>query len=147
MSILNGLRAMLPSSTKTGHRDRTVSGFTLIEVLVAFLILALFLGVLYQTFSSGLKGAGKAEEYSLAVMQAESLLAEIGISTHLAEGDTLGEFPDGHRWRIIARPVVQAEQPLKSDAVSYDVTVEVSWGGATQEQTVRLKTIKWGSKP
>ena len=147
MSISNGLQAMLQSSIKTGKRGRAVLGFTLIEVLVAFLILAVFLGVLYQTFSSGLKGAGKAEEYSSAVMQAESLLAEIGISIPLSEGDALGEFPDGHRWRVAAAPVAQTEQVLKGGPVAYDVTVEVFWGAVGKEQTVRLKTIKWGKQP
>jgi len=132
------------SPTKTEKHGNGAAGFTLVEVLVSFLILAMFLGALYQTFSSGLRGAGRSEEYSAAVLQAESLLAAAGVSILLAEGDVNGEFPDGHRWNFTATPIADTDQTHKDSSVAYDVTVIVSWGSAGKEQTVRLKTIKWG---
>ena len=140
MLMSNGLRAVSQSSTKTKKHGNAGSGFTLVEVLVSFIILAMFLGALYQTFSSGLKGAGRSEEYSAAVMQAESLLAAAGVSILLAEGDRNGQFADGHRWRMIVEPTVDAKKSQNGSPVAYDVTVVVSWGA---EQTVRLRTIKW----
>ena len=47
-------------------RDRhwTQAGFTLIEVIVALAILAMTLGVVFQSFSLGLRGIGASEAYA-----------------------------------------------------------------------------------
>ena len=120
------------------------SGYTLIEVLVSFFILAMFLGVMYQTFSSGLRGVDRTEDHSFAVLQAESLLAASGVSLSLGEGETSGEFPGGNRWRLIASPIADTGRAREGSPIAYNVTVEVSWGASDGQQKVRLRTIKWG---
>jgi len=99
---------------------------------------------MYQTFSSGLKGIGRTEAYSTATLQAESLLAAAGVTTPLEDGEINGEFTDGHRWQISATPIAETGQARKDFPVAYDVTVTISWGAADKEQSVRLRSVKWG---
>jgi type II secretion system protein I len=73
-------------------------GFTLLEVLVAFTVLALAMGALMQVFSRGVNNADVADRYAKAAMVAESLLASTGIEETLAEGETNGET-EGYQWR------------------------------------------------
>jgi type II secretory pathway component PulJ len=47
------------------------TGMSLLEVLVAFAILALVLGVIMQIFSSGMRASRLGESYSKAVLLAE----------------------------------------------------------------------------
>ena len=48
------------------------SGFSLLEVLVAFAILSMSLGVLYQAFSNSLRNVGASGDYSRAMIIAVS---------------------------------------------------------------------------
>jgi general secretion pathway protein I len=105
---------------------RRALGFTLIEVVVAFVILALALGALYETFGGSLQRSGMASRRELAELRAESLLAE-----YRGSG---GELPrerrgtdGGFEWSITTKPY-PAELEERSAWGAERVTVEVRWG-------------------
>jgi type II secretion system protein I len=76
------------------------AGFTLIEVLVAFSVLAIVLVPLLQVFGDGLGTTQTAREYARATLLARSRLAEIGVDAPLREGEETGSFDEpGFRWR------------------------------------------------
>jgi general secretion pathway protein I len=79
-------------------------GFSLLEVLVAFAILALALTVLMQVFSTGLRNISVGEDYTRAVLLAESVLASVGVEQPLQEGERTGTFDEkygeAYRWRV-----------------------------------------------
>ena len=77
----------------------TAQGFTLIEVLVAFMILTLSLSVLFRIFSGGLNNVAVAGNYAQAVLVAESQLALVGHDEPLLVGQSYGEAGERFRWR------------------------------------------------
>jgi general secretion pathway protein I len=76
---------------------RRQKGFSLLEVLVAFSILALSMGVLMQIFSSGLHNVERSGHHVKAVAIAKSLLARLGRETPVLAGEQSGEFGDPER--------------------------------------------------
>ena len=136
------------------HQSR---GFSLLEILVAFTLLALAMGILMQVFSRGVNGAGLADQYAKATMMAESKLASVGIENILQEGDTNGRFNDDFRWRLLISPYVD---PAPKEAVAnpvdieslmavrlYDVALTVSFKSDDQrERQVILNTLLIGAK-
>lgn len=75
------------------------AGFTLLEVLVAFAILAIMLVPILQVFGGGLGVTGTARGYAEGALLARSKLAEL-TSGKLQEGDSSGSFDErGYRWR------------------------------------------------
>ena len=64
-------------------------GFSLLEVLVAFAILALSLGVLMQIFSRAMNTTALSGSYSLAVALAEAKLNSVGADIPLEAGRAL----------------------------------------------------------
>jgi general secretion pathway protein I len=121
-------------------------GFSLLEVLVAFAILSVTLGVLLQVFATGLRNAANAEDYTQAALQAESLLAQVGINLPIESQQ--GEFDDRFHWRITVTPfpvedILDPETPTDSLRFTpYRVVVEVSWPAATQARSVTLETLR-----
>jgi general secretion pathway protein I len=69
---------------------KTCRGMTLIEVLVAFIVLSVTMAVILQIFSGGMRNARLAESYSRAVFLAESKMAAVGLERPL--------MPGGRQW-------------------------------------------------
>jgi general secretion pathway protein I len=126
-------------------------GFSLLEVLVAFIILALALGVLMRIFSGGLGNIGTAEHYSRAVAIAESELASIGVGVPLTEGESTGGAEDGYTWRTSVRRHEASIQPVEAAVLPvdlYQVEVTVNWDNtATTPRALRFVTLRAASRP
>ena len=78
--------------SRAPHRHR---GFSLLEVLVAFVILSLVATALFRLFSGALANASAADDYTHAVLVAESALAEAAAAQPLAEVTNSGATADG----------------------------------------------------
>ena len=121
-------------------------------MLVAFVILALVLGVIMRIFSQGMSRVSESDYYARAVMLAESKLAQLGAGIPLEEGEVSGENEDALRWRIrlaaydsdkanaaSAGGAVQPVMPVRL----LQVEVEVSWAESqSAPRSIRLRTLK-----
>jgi general secretion pathway protein I len=127
------------------RRDR---GFTLLEVLVAFIIAALALGVLFQGLLTGLHGARAAGRHAEALSHARSHLAALGHGTTLVPGETEGDDGGGFRFR---RSIVPVARAMPVGAVTlYAVRITISWseGGTTRRvDLVTQRVAAGGSGP
>ncbi len=118
-------------------------GFTLIEVIIAFAIVALALSAVFQIFSTGLRGSVVTENYNIATLLAESKLAGIGIEEPLDTGDQSGTFENGFQWQTTVRPYDDGGSSFTPGAIqAFEVTVTVKWGGLNRERTVSLATLR-----
>ena len=120
------------------------SGYTLIEVLVAFMILALALTVLMRIFSGGLRNVSVSSDYAVATLIAESRLAAAGIDVPLAPGEMSGTEGERFEWTVS----VQDYQPwpgyrsATKGVDAYRVTVTVEWPHGDNTRRVGLSTIR-----
>ena len=79
---------------------RRAAGFTLLEVLIAFAVLAVMLIPILQVFGGGLGLTQTARGYAEGTLLARSKLAEVSGAKDLAEGETSGEFEErGFHWQ------------------------------------------------
>jgi general secretion pathway protein I len=123
-------------------------GFSLLEMLVAFSILAVSLSILLNIFASGVTSAGVAEDYTYAVQIAESLMAKTGVEKPLQAGEVSGVEYDKYRWRVIVQPSLFNPENMDtttSTTALFKISVIVSWGEedihARQVKLVTLKLI------
>jgi len=135
-----------PALDKEGWRKApggSERGFSLLEVLVAFAILSISLGILLQVFATGLRNAGLADDYTRATLYAESILAAIGRETPLTEGERSGPVNDRFSWRSTVSAYTEGlPDPEKIRARAYRVSVEVYWPGLAQNRSVLLETLR-----
>lgn len=120
-------------------------GFSLIEVLVAFAILALSLGVLMRIFGGGVKMAAVSEDYSRAVMLAESNLSAVGIEEPLEEGVVEGDSEEKYYWTLSITPYQAEDEEIDFDRIPvkpYLIESRVEWGRDDRIRSVVLNTLR-----
>ena len=136
-------------------RVRSNRGFSLLEVLVAFVILSLVATALFRLFGASLANVSAADDYSRALLVAESVLAETAAAKPLREGARTGSADDGRiGWtaRVVpwSAPGIEPEVERASEAmtirlfrVSVDVTFPSPNGG---QRSIALATTRIGAR-
>jgi general secretion pathway protein I len=118
------------------------AGFTLLEILVAFIIAAIALAVLFGGAMEGLRASRTAVGYEEAVARARSHLAAARVTP--LPGDTSGDDGSGYRWRLLVRAVDSFRQPQSPQTppppgvTLYAITVWISWRESGRTREVRL---------
>ena len=115
-------------------------GFSLLEILVAFSIMALSLGMLYRVIGGSLQNVGDAERYQRAVMLAESLMAlNDGIpESGWNDSGVSGEFA----WRSSTVPFpTDISTAVPNAPVLHEVRVTVEWPGRSRDRPAQLELV------
>jgi len=127
------------------------AGFSLLEVLAAFVILALVGTALFRLFSGALGNATLADEYSRATLYAESRLAAVSVEAPLKESTLQGNSDDGrYAWTaVIAQYTPPGSTPDLDNAAPamavrlWKLAVTVTWPGAPgNERSIALSTVR-----
>jgi len=134
---------------------RRARGFSLIEVLAAFVILALVATALFNLFSASLNNVAAAEEWSRALTIAESRLEAAAAAQPLKEGSERGNSQDGRvQWETTvapyAPPEVDPDLERASGALAMRllrISVEVTYtGGDGKPRKLALSTVRMGPR-
>jgi general secretion pathway protein I len=107
--------------------QRSQAGFTLIEVLVAFIIAALALAVLFSAGVDGLRSSSLSAQYQEAIARARSHLAAAVDASQ--PGDRQGDDGGGFHWHVRTVPLAHIVAP-SGPATLLSVSVAISWGHA-----------------
>ncbi|GGO80152.1 hypothetical protein GCM10011348_16220 [Marinobacterium nitratireducens] len=122
------------------RRERQ-EGFTLLEVLVAFLILSLALGVILQIFSLAMRTTGSATAKQQALLLAESRMAELTSMQEIGSGRDEGRFDDRFSWvsHIERYEFPDQQVDFETFLVPYRIDVTVEWD---RNQELTLSTLR-----
>ncbi|MEY3190404.1 MAG: hypothetical protein RIS10_521 [Pseudomonadota bacterium] len=125
-------------------------GFSLLEILIAFSILAISLGILLKIFSAGINTAVVAEDYTAAVQIAESLMAKTGLESPLQAGEDSGTENDKYEWQVLVTPYLFNPDNLDEMTITttlFKVKVIVNWDiEKTKRRQIELTTLKLVNK-
>jgi len=136
-------------------RRPRAAGFSLLEVLVAFVVLALVGTALFRLFSAALGNAAAADDYSRATLYAESRLASIGVEAALREGADQGTSEDGrYAWAVKIEPYTPPGTTPDLERVGatlpvqlWRIAVTVTWPGTFGNvRTIQLSTVRLAVK-
>lgn len=145
------------------HRRRThatperrrAQGFSLLEVLVAFVVLAVLGTALFRLFGASLNNAHLGDEYSRATLLAATRLADASVEGPLREGTDQGTSDDGrYAWSTKVEPYQppgmtddQQRTAQQLPVRLWHLTVTVTWptevGGV---RSLALSTVRMAMK-
>ena len=137
-------------------------GFTLVELVAAFVIFAIGFGVLLQILSTCLQTTAQSSDYTRVALWAQSLLDTQGVGETLKEGSFSGKFDERYLWQLNVRKMPPPEEPAAAtptpgnalmpqvDMVQvgpnnidlYQLELIVSWGGYYLTHNARFVTLR-----
>lgn len=129
-------------------------GFVLLEVIVAFVIAALALAVLYNAGVAGLRSTAAAAHYEQAVARARSHLTLAEHASPLMAGNWSGDDGGGYFWNLRVTPIASTTvRPITALTLAgsanfpltlYAITVRITWRDADAARVVQLNTDEIG---
>ena len=137
---------MAQQLNQQGISIRRQGGFTLLEVMVAFVIFALVFATTLQILSGSMRNVKRSAEYTQAALWAQSRMDAVGIDPPLESGEYHGEFDDDYSWELEIFPYefdedtdfVVEEFPIDL----FYVELRVHWGQEPRRLQAVFKTLR-----
>lgn len=128
---------------------RRSGGFTLLELLLAFMVFALSFAVVLEILSGSMRNTVRARQYTEAALTAQSIMDQVGIEIPLESGFGVSGEDGDYRWSLEIYEYEGSESDMNAVALAeltqitlLQVDLVVSWGGRSGERSQRFSTIK-----
>ena len=123
------------------------NGFTLMETLVAMVILSIALVIIFQQFSGALNAGQVSESYTRAVWHAREKMDELLLYDTLSEDVQEGDFGDGYRWGYRIEPAKSGSRLNLEGVADFVITVWVSWEQGRNTKQLDISTLTIAKTP
>lgn len=128
-------------------RPRSEAGFTLLEVLLAVVILGVSLTSILLQFQTALHAGSISQDRTNAVIYAKEKLESLKIEDELSESSQSGVLESGYEWET---EVSLYEYEDQADDISYEdlrhetykLRATVKWNSGINKRQVELITLK-----
>jgi general secretion pathway protein I len=108
------------------------SGFTLLEVLVATVIMGVAVSGLIVGLSQSVKNAARLAEYDRAAMLSRTKMNDLLLDVNLPfDGTVQGEFDKTHGWRAVLKPFDVPPNAGPGMKILQQVALEIWWQPAS----------------
>jgi general secretion pathway protein I len=128
---------------------RNQRGYTLIEVVVAFALLAFGMTLLLGSLTNASRQVRAANDSGRAALHAQSLLDQTGVGEALAVGQRDGELEDGrYRWEMKVTPFRDPAAPPRPQGQILgapqllQLELTMRWGAGGPRETLRLQSLR-----
>ena len=99
------------------------AGFMIIEVVIALAIVALGVGLAYQSLSGAMDRLGRNHNSTEALLFAQSTLDRVGYDIPPKPGELSGKTKEGFAWVVKTSPYMSAAVPTGGSLTGYLVQV------------------------
>lgn len=142
-----------PLAAPAGRAPRVASrrsgGFTLLELLLAFLVFALSFATVLEILSGSMRNTVRAREYTEAALTAQSVMDQLGLEIPLEAGFSTGGESGDYRWEIDVIAYEGATDGFNAMELAELTGIEllqidllVSWGEPPHEQSSEFSTLR-----
>lgn len=127
---------------------KRTSGYTLIEVVVAFALLSFGMALLLGSLTNASRQIRASTDAGRAALHAQTLLDQVGVGRGLAAGHRDGELEDGrYRWTLDVAPFRDPSAPPNQGVVLgapqlMQIDLRVSWGDGGPRQRLDVRSLR-----
>jgi general secretion pathway protein I len=131
------------------NRKSSQGGFTLLEVLLAFVVFALSFAVTLEILTGAIRNTARAREYTEAALIAQSLMDQVGLDIELRSGASVEGEEGNYRWQVDIFPFEGGSENSRSIELMSLTGIElleveclVSWGDVGRQRSQLFATVK-----
>lgn len=128
------------------HTRHKQSGFTLLEVLAAFVVFTIVFTALIQVLSGSIRNTARSRELTEAAFWAQHYMDTLTLERPLQEGSEQGEFDDKYSFESIISLYQPAEiDPDILEQIPIDMLVVeliIYWGAPERQRQARFVTMR-----
>ena len=124
-------------------------GFTLLELLLAFVVFALSFATVLEILSGSMRNTVRARHNSEAALTAQSLMDQVGLEIPLQNGYAANGESGDYAWELEIFDYANAGENSHSVELAELTQIEllqvdlvISWGTSPRNQTRRFSTIR-----
>lgn len=128
------------------------SGFTLLEVLLAFVIFAISFAVVLQILSGSIRNTMRSKQYTEVALIAQSVMDTVGLDIPIEAGSEASGESGDYRWHLQIydyEPSGQSDADVDTLLIAeltgtelLQVELLISWGDPADERFRRFSTVK-----
>jgi general secretion pathway protein I len=132
---------------RTSQGPRGQRGYTLIEVVVAFALLAFAMTLLLGSLTNATKQVRASSDFGRAALHAQSLLDQAGVGEALAVGQRDGDIEDGrYHWEMNVTPFHDPAAPPQPQVLGAPQLLQLElimrWGKGGPRETLRMQSLR-----
>jgi general secretion pathway protein I len=138
--VLRSIRVPTPRSTK---------GFTLLEVMLAFVIFALSFATVLEIMGASMRSVRRAGADTEVALLAQSVMDLVGTEIPIEEGQYNGNSMDKYDWWLeiylwdaSTDDAGTVELAELSGIELYRIDLQIAWQSGVRERDMRFSTIK-----
>lgn len=130
---------------------RRSRGFTLLEVLLAFVIFALSFAVVLQILSGSIRNTMRSKQYTEVALIAQSVMDTVGLDVPLEAGTEASGESGEYNWYVQVYEYVPTEDETGVDTMMIaeitdiellQVELLLTWDESRDERSRRFSTVK-----
>ncbi len=124
-------------------------GFSLLEVLVAMMVLGIAFSTLFGLISGSMRNVDRLQEFERVSRMAQMKLNDLTMQLNQGLTPELsGTFDSKYRWQSRLEPLSLEVGPNAKPGYSlFRVWLSVQWSGRDHENEFTLETISWQPHP
>lgn len=141
------MRPLRLQSLSNGRR--TSGGFTLLEVMLAFVIFALSFATVLEIMAGSMRSVRRASDDTQVALFAQSIIDLVGTEIPIEEGEFSGTGMDRYNWRLglflyasSSEDTYTLELADMSGIELYQVDLDINWTSGQKQRELHFTTIR-----
>ncbi len=133
----------------SGRTARNSGGFTLLEVMLAFVIFALSFATVLEIMAGSMRSVRRASDDTQVALLAQSIIDLVGTEIPIEEGQFNGSAMDRYDWNMGIYLYAASDEDVRTLELAelsgielYQVDLDINWQAGRRDRSVHFSTIR-----
>jgi general secretion pathway protein I len=129
--------------------QRHSGGFTLLEVMLAFVIFALSFATVLEIMAGSMRSVRRSSDDTQVALLAQSIIDLVGTEIPIEEGQFNGSDMDRYDWSMGIYLYAASDEDVRTQELAelsgielYQVDLDISWQAGRRDRNMHFSTIR-----